>query len=100
MPDLIVHPAVGPVDPAEVARVFLDAVGAGSGVERVTRLLWGDAGLLRVERRPPRHTDAGPMTTDQLQAAPGKILHLHARRGGPQPAVPARAPVSAASANA
>lgn len=85
--DLIVHPAVGPVDPAEVSRVFLDGVGAGSGVERVTRLLWGDAGLLRVERRPPRHTDAG------------KILHLHARRAWPRPTAPTRAPVSAASAN-
>jgi hypothetical protein len=48
-----------------------------------------DPGQLRnpTERRPPRHTDAG------------KILHLHARRTGPRPAAPARAPVSAASAN-
>ncbi|MGH7359675.1 MAG: hypothetical protein ACREJR_12750, partial [Candidatus Rokuibacteriota bacterium] len=74
--DLLVHPAVGPVDPAAVAQAFLDAVGAGSGVERVTRLLWGDAGLLRVERRPPRITGAG------------KILHLHARPAGSPSSAP------------
>lgn len=62
---LLVHPAVGPLDPAVVAEVFLDTVSVGSGVERVAGLLWRDAGLLRVERRAPQATSSG------------KILHLH-----------------------
>ena len=62
---LLVHPAVGPLDPERVAEAFLDALGQGSGVERVMGLAWREAGVLRVERRPP------------LPAATGKILHLH-----------------------
>jgi hypothetical protein len=38
--------------------------------------LWRDAGLLRVERRPP------------LVTAAGKILHLHANGGGSRPSSP------------
>ena len=67
---LLVHPAVGPLDAGAVARAFLDAIGAGSGTERVMAIVWRDADLLRVEREPP------------LTTASGKILHLH--RGAPR----------------
>jgi hypothetical protein len=71
---LLVHPAVGPLDVDTVRAAFLEAIGAGSGAERVMALLWRDAGLLRVERRPP------------LATLSGKILHLHAPRStGPAP---------------
>lgn len=65
---LLVHPSVGPVDAAAVADTFLGALGRGSGAERVMELEWRQAGLPRVERRPPLRTPAG------------KILHLHHQR--------------------
>jgi hypothetical protein len=61
---LLVHPRVGPLDPAAVADAFLEALGRGSGAERVMELAWRDARVLRVERRPPEST------------ASGKIHHL------------------------
>ncbi len=61
---LLVHPAVGPLDSDTVAQVFLEALGAGSGPERIMGIVWRDARLLQVERRPPRTTTSG------------KILHL------------------------
>jgi hypothetical protein len=68
---LLVDPGVGPLDPTKVADVFLAAIGAGTGAERVMGFLWRDAGLLRVERLAPRTT------------ASGKILHLHLERTPP-----------------
>jgi hypothetical protein len=65
---LVVHPAVGPLDPAVVAEAFLAALGSGPGVERLMRLAWRDAGLVVVDRRPPERT------------ATGKIHHLRQRR--------------------
>ncbi|HEY7139051.1 MAG TPA: hypothetical protein VIE44_03055 [Methylomirabilota bacterium] len=62
---LLVRPDVGPVDADALAGAFLAAVAAGSGVERVMGILWKDAGMVRVERRPPYTT------------ATGKILHVH-----------------------
>jgi hypothetical protein len=62
---LLVHPTVGPLEPAGVAEAFLAAIGRGSGAERVMALEWRESGLLHVERRAPRATAAG------------KILHLH-----------------------
>jgi hypothetical protein len=62
---LLVDPAVGPVDPESVARVFLEAIGHGAGAERIMSAVWDDAGLLRVERRAP------------VATASGKVLHLH-----------------------
>lgn len=61
---LRVHPRLGPLPAEAMARAFLDAIGAGSGVERVMGQVWRDAGVLRVER-------LAPMAT-----ASGKILHL------------------------
>jgi hypothetical protein len=63
---LPIHPALGPLDPGEVARVFLEAIGRGAGIERLVGLLWQRADLLRIERRPP------------IALASGKVLHLHA----------------------
>lgn len=65
---LLVHPAAGPVDPTAVAETFLAAVGAGSGAERLMELHWRQAGVLRVERRPP------------LATGGGKVLHLYRER--------------------
>jgi hypothetical protein len=62
---LLVDPEVGPVDAQSIATAFLSAIGPGSGVERVMGLLWEEARLLEVERRPPLRTPAG------------KILHVH-----------------------
>jgi hypothetical protein len=61
---LLVHPALGPLDPAAVAEAFLAAIAPGTGTERVMGQVWRDGQLLRVERRPPRATPSG------------KILHL------------------------
>ena len=65
---LLVDPAVGPVDARSIASTFLSEIGPGTGVERLMGLLWEEAGVLQVERRPPIHTSAG------------KILHLHQER--------------------
>jgi hypothetical protein len=63
---LLVDPALGPLDPGEVADAFLTALGSGSDVGRVMQLQWRQSGLLRVQRERPRSTPGG------------KILHLHA----------------------
>jgi hypothetical protein len=62
---LLVHPRVGPLSADGIAQTFLAAIGRGSGAERIMSLVWRDAGLLRVERRPP------------VATATGKVLHLH-----------------------
>lgn len=63
---LLVRPSVGPVDPDAVSNAFLEAIGPGSGTERIMALQWRQGRFLRVEREAPR-------------AAPsGKILHLRA----------------------
>jgi hypothetical protein len=61
---LLVHPALGPLDEPAVAEVFLDAIGGGSGGERLMELQWRGGGVLRIVREAPRRT------------ASGKILHL------------------------
>jgi hypothetical protein len=65
---LLIHPAVGPLDPGKVAETFLRAIGPGSGIERLAGLLWQEGHFLRIERRPP------------LAMASGKVLHLHVPR--------------------
>jgi len=65
---LLVHPRLGPMDPAEVRKAFLDGIGPGSGAERVMMLVWRDAGLPIIERKAPRVTSGG------------KILHVHLDR--------------------
>jgi hypothetical protein len=65
---LLIHPAVGPLNPDEVAEAFLHAVSPGSGIERLAGLLWQGGHFLRIERRPP------------LTMASGKVLHLHVPR--------------------
>ncbi len=65
---LLVHPRVGPLDPASVVDAFLRSLGQSGGAQRVGELAWRGARLLELERRPPMTTSAG------------KILHLHAPR--------------------
>ena len=75
---LLVHPGLGELDSDQVADVFLNSIGGGSGVERVMELHWRQADVVRVERRAP------------IVEASGKVLHLHVER---QPApVPAGVP--------
>jgi hypothetical protein len=62
---LLVDPRIGPVPSDGVIETFLAAIGDGQGAEKVMRLAWQDARLLRIERRSPLVTSAG------------KILHLH-----------------------
>jgi hypothetical protein len=65
---LLVHPAVGAVEPETLIDVFLSAIGSGSGAEQVMALQWRAAGLVVVERALP------------LTMPSGKVLHLHHRR--------------------
>ena len=67
---LLVHPALGPLDARAVVDAFLEAIGPGSGVERVMALQWRESRSLIVERRPP------------LRNAVGKVQHLHRERRG------------------
>lgn len=67
---LLVNPALGALDAAEVAEAFLAAVGGGSGGERLMELQWRGGGVLKVVREPPHRT------------ASGKILHLYLERPG------------------
>ena len=89
---LLVHPALGPIDPHAVAAAFLGAISAGMGAERVMGLAWRDAGLPRVERQEP------------LATASGKIQHLHVGRRRGRTAAPREvtsgAPRSGARADA
>jgi hypothetical protein len=67
---LLVHPRLGPRDPDEISKAFIDAVGTGATAERVGGLVWQSAHLVHVERRAPLTTQAG------------KILHLHSQTAG------------------
>ena len=75
---LLVHPRVGPLDAAAVEAAFLDAVGAGSGAERIMAHQWREGRMLRVEREPPRAGSAG------------KILHVWAPRPRSDASAPSR----------
>ena len=71
---LLIHPDVGPLDPAHVSAAFLEAIAPGSGGERVARLVWDQAGAVQVERRAP------------FVGASGKIHHVYpATAGGAVP---------------
>jgi hypothetical protein len=56
---LLIHPDVGPIDSGSAARALLEEISVGNGVERLMGLLWRDACLIRVERRPPIPTRSG-----------------------------------------
>jgi hypothetical protein len=66
---LLAHPGLGALDEGRVRKVFFANIGLGSGAEKVMELTWKQAGLFRIERRPPVSTGSG------------KILHLHVNRG-------------------
>jgi hypothetical protein len=61
---LLVHPSIGPIDPAAVSKAFLDAIGSSSEIKWDMVAQWRQAGFLKVERKVPYPT------------ASGKILHL------------------------
>jgi hypothetical protein len=61
---IVVSPSVGPLAPEDVVGAFLEAVGRGSGAERVASLQWRSGRTIRCERREPEKT------------ATGKIKHL------------------------
>jgi hypothetical protein len=68
---LVVDPSVGILDEAAVSRAFLDAIGSGTGLERVMGQAWGDWEVVQVVRARPVATGSG------------KILHLHVTRRSP-----------------
>lgn len=65
---LLVHPAVGPVDPDAVRDAFLGAIAPGSGGEQIMGLIWRGGRVITVERSAPHATVSG------------KIMHLHLQR--------------------
>jgi hypothetical protein len=73
---LLVHPAIGPVDPVAVSSAFLDAIGGEYEKKQHMADQWRHAGFLRIDREAPRSSGSG------------KILHLvaapPARSGDPQ----------------
>jgi hypothetical protein len=62
---LLVHPRVGPLEPAVVAEAFFAAIGRGGVAARIAGLAWQDTDVLQVERRVP-------------ESHGGKIRHLRA----------------------
>jgi hypothetical protein len=68
---LAIHPDVGPLEESVVRETFLEAIGGGSGGERLMELQWRGSGVLRIARSPPRLTPSG------------KVLHLHQERVDP-----------------
>ena len=70
---LLVHPAVGAVDPTEVTTALLDVIASGRGLQRVMGATWRESGFVQVERRPPETTLGG------------KVQHLHSAARGPLP---------------
>jgi hypothetical protein len=70
---LLVHPSVGPIDPAAVRSALLEALAGAGQSEGLMALQWRLGGWIEVERRPP-HVTGG-----------GKVLHLHHERREPKP---------------
>jgi hypothetical protein len=61
---LVADPSVGPLDPDEVADAFFNAIGGGSGGERLMEMQWREGRVLSVLRQAPMRT------------ASGKVLHV------------------------
>jgi hypothetical protein len=71
---LFVHPSVGPLDEKTVIEALLSGIAHGSGVERVMGLVWQQAGLIEVERRPPYATTSGKVLHVHVEQRPGARL--------------------------
>jgi len=67
---LLVHPRLPGIDPADVGRAFVEALGAGSAPEHMMGRVWQDSAFVTVERSAPRVTVAG------------KTQHVHVEREG------------------
>jgi hypothetical protein len=75
---LLVHPAVGPVDPRAAAEALLSVLGTGSGAERITALAWREGRVLHVERRAPYVASSGKVLHVHVERAPGSAARLRA----------------------
>jgi hypothetical protein len=62
---LVVNPSVGDLDEAALSGAFLDAIGNGSGPERIMGQAWHEWDAVQVVRARPAATGTG------------KVLHLH-----------------------
>jgi hypothetical protein len=56
---LLVNPDLGPVNTEDVLHTFLQAIGKGSGAEKVMSLQWKSSGMISVQRERPRTTKTG-----------------------------------------
>ena len=65
---LVIDPSVGALNEIQVADVFLNAIGGGSGGERFMELLWRNGHVLSVRREIPTRTVSG------------KVLHVASAR--------------------
>ena len=61
--EIVVDPRVGPVDEAQVARLFLAEMGAGSASSRMMARIWREGQTVTVVRRQPHVTAAGKINT-------------------------------------
>lgn len=77
---LFVHPRLELADPDAVVAVVLDSLRRTGGAAEVSRMVWSQAGTLRVRREAPRLT------------ARGKLMPLHARRRVTRTDEPAHTP--------
>jgi hypothetical protein len=56
---LLVHPAIGQLEPTDVIETFLTALGSGSPANRMMALHWRQTGVLVLDRQIPRTTLTG-----------------------------------------
>jgi hypothetical protein len=61
---LLIHPDIGPVVEEDALNTFFEAIGKGSGAEKVMSLQWKSSGMISVQREKPRTTETG------------KVLHI------------------------
>jgi hypothetical protein len=66
---LVIHPRVGPLDPAAARDLLLAEVGRASGAALVASMHWRDSGMVRVERRAPFSTRTGKIPLVHRSAA-------------------------------
>jgi len=70
--EIVVDPGIGPVDAAQVVQVFLQELGSSSVTQQLMSLVWQDASIVRVVRRPPARNAAGKISYFRSYAADGE----------------------------